>query len=211
MCTAYEIGKKGNRQPARSTPAMAACLDDLAGLHIVRPTLMAPVMMPDGSPRNMSWGFRRTFKGKSGKRITRTIVNSREDKLGSVTWREAFLERRCVIPAATFYEWIESPDGKSIPLRFSRRDDEMTWIAGIWEDGENGECFSMITTEPNKVVLPVHDRMPAALSDEQIEPYLDRELNEFGPSGVEFRYSQAANFLTTKHRKKPSKDQEFPF
>ena len=87
----------------------------------------------------------------------------------------------------------------------------MIWIAGIWEVGVNGECFSMITTEPNRVVLPVHDRMPAVLSDEQIEPYLDRELNEFGPSGMELRYSQAANFLTDKRRTRHSKDQDYLF
>lgn len=211
MCTAYEIGRKGKRLPEFSSPAMAGFLGALSQLRIVRPTLMAPVMMPDGSPREMSWGFRREFKGKSGKQITRTIVNSREDKLASVTWREAFDNRRCVIPAATFYEWIKGPDGKSAPLRFSRRDDEMIWIAGIWEEGEGGECFSMITTEPNEAVRPVHDRMPAVLTDKQIEPYLEHKLNELGPSQVELQHSQTENFLTAKPKARPSTDQEFLF
>lgn len=207
MCTAYEIGKVGNRLPARSKPEMAKYLDALEGKRIVRPTLMAPVMMPDGLPVEMSWGFRREFKGKSGKRISRTVVNSREDKLDTITWREAFRERRCVIPAAAFYEWTEGAGGKSVPLRFLRRDGDMIWIAGIWELGEGGMCYSMITTDPNATVRPVHDRMPAVLTQDQINPYLDHELDEFGPSRVELAYSQAENFLSHKRGKKPSEDQ----
>lgn len=204
MCTAYEIGKKGNRLPKGVDPGVADYLESIAGLRIVRPTLKAPVVMPDGSWKEMSWGFRREFKGKSGKKITRTIVNSREDKLDMFTWREAFQERRCIVPAATFYEWIEGPDGKSVPLRFSREDDQMIWIAGIWETGESGDCFSMITTEPNDFVRPVHDRMPAVLPDDQIAPYLDHELDEIGPSKVELKYCTAENFLTKKQEKKAS-------
>ncbi len=62
----------------------------------------------------------------------------------------------------------------------------------------------MITTEPDEVVAPVHDRMPVLLADEQLRPYLDAELNEFGPlSRVSLVYAEAANFLTRKPRDEP--------
>ncbi|MBK1884400.1 SOS response-associated peptidase family protein [Luteolibacter pohnpeiensis] len=197
MCTAYELGKSGGRLPASVTPATIRKLSGIKETQLIRPTLSAPVILPDGSMRAMSWGFRRTFapKVKGGKSVTRTIVNSREDKLAGQTWNVAFRENRCLIPVASYFEWSEA-GGRKFPLRFQRPGQEWLWIAGIWEDHEqHGECFSMITTEPNRVVEPVHDRMPAVLADSQIEPYLEMELNEFGPSSVELEFSEAANFL----------------
>ncbi len=130
---------------------------------------------------------------------------SREDKLQGRTWSKAFRERRCLIPAAAFYEWMER-GGKKLPLRFERPADEWTWIAGIWEeDKERGECFLMITTEPNSVLEPVHDRMPAVLSDSQIGPFLNGELNEFGPSSVLLQFNETENFL----KRKPGKGELF--
>lgn len=90
---------------------------------------------------------------------------SREDRLDGRTLKKAFTESRCLIPAASFCEWVER-GGVNVPLRFERPGNEWIWIAGIWEDSkEFGECFSMITTEPNAVLEPVHDRMPAVLTD----------------------------------------------
>lgn len=194
MCTAYEIGKKGNRLPARVKIPVVEKLRSLRETKIIRPTLSAPVILPDGDTREMSWGFRRKFRGVKGP-VSRTIVNSREDKLDTAMWREAFRERRCLIPATAFYEWVEGPGGKAAPLRFTAGDDGWIMIAGIWEEGESGPCFSMLTTEPSHFVRKVHDRMPAVLAEHQIGPYLDGDLLEFGPSVVALQHSVAANFL----------------
>ena len=163
----------------------------------MRPTLLAPVIMPSGELREMSWGFRRKFKGAKGL-ISRTVVNSREDKLNSAMWRESFRERRCLVPAIAFYEWVEGTGGKATPLRFMRQDDGWLLIAGIWEEGESGPCFSMLTTEPSDQIRIVHDRMPAVLADSQIDAYLDGELDSFGPSSEKLLYVAAANFLKSE-------------
>jgi putative SOS response-associated peptidase YedK len=197
MCTAYEIGKRGG---SFAEHVKVAAFEYLMGLEaaIIRPTLPAPVVMPDGGVKTMLWGFRRPVPGGKTKQLWRTIVNSREDKLGGRTWSKAFKERRCLIPAAAFYEWIDGPRGK-VPLKFESRGRGLMWIAGIWEeDKERGECFSMITTEPNAVVGPVHDRMPAVLMPGQIAPYLGGGLQEIGPSAVDLAYEEAANFLKRK-------------
>lgn len=199
MCTAYELGKQRGSTPGYLNPKAVAELLLIKETRLIRPTIPAPVIKADGTLATMHWGFRRAFapKVKGKKPVMRTIVNSREDKLEGRTWKEAFNLRRCLIPASSFYEWVEV-DGHNTPLRFHRPEDEWIWIAGIWETNEeNGECFSMITTEPNEVLAPVHDRMPAVLSDTQIEPYLQGELNEFGPSTVALEYEEAANFLKT--------------
>ena len=197
MCTAYELGKRGGSFPRHVKARTAKELLGLSGTTLVRPTLPALVMLADGEPTTMHWGFRRSFaaKTKGGKPIWRTIVNSREDKLSGPTWRDAFAERRCMIPASAFFEWVVK-DGRNTPLRFTRPGDAWLWIAGIWEEhSEIGMCFSMITTEPNALVKPVHDRMPAILTDEQISPFLAGELNELGPSSVAVKFQEAENFL----------------
>jgi putative SOS response-associated peptidase YedK len=123
-------------------------------------------------------------------------VNSREDKLGGGTWGKAFLERRCLIPASAFFEWVTGPDCRALPLRFTRPGSRGILIAGIWEeDKERGECFSMITTEPSDAIRLVHDRMPAVLANEQLRPYLEGTLKEFGPSSVPLEWAVAENFL----------------
>ncbi len=205
MCTAYELGKRGGTFPERVNAAAVKEILSITETRLIRPTIKAPVFKPDGSLVTMSWGFRRAFapKVKGNKPTWRTIVNSREDKLDGRTWKEAFTHRQCIIPAASFYEWMEI-DGRNVPLRFERPGGEWIWIAGIWEEGEQGECFSMITTEPNEVLAPVHDRMPAVLSDEQIAPFLEGELDAFGPSAVALHYQEAANFLSAgKSTKRP--------
>ena len=191
VCTAYELGKRGGSFPAWVTAEGTAELLGLTGVSIVRPTLPAPVILPDGHIVKMGWGFRLPMPG--GK--SRTVVNSREDKLKGRTWKGAFAERRCLIPAAAFYEWIGTVKGK-VPLRFERPDDAWLWIAGIWrEEGERGRVFSMITTDPNALVGPVHDRMPAVLAEDQLRPFVEGDLSEFGPSSVDLRFAEAANFL----------------
>ena len=192
MCTAYEIGLRGGSFPSF---IKAKALADMLGQgepRIIRPTLVAPVVLPDGSVEPMSWGFRRTF-GSGKARRRRTVVNSRNDKLASPMWADSFEKRRCLIPALSFFEWTHRT-GKAVPLRFTGRD--MLWIAGLWEDDRDwGPCFSMITTEPTPEISSVHDRMPAVLGPTLLQPYLSGETPAPGPSEVPLEFSPSGNFL----------------
>lgn len=200
MCTAYKIGDCERFDVDWLTSdAFEASMAGEDAYQIIRPTLRAPVAMADGTIRTMAWGFRRPVPGGKTKQLWRTIVNSREDKLQGGTWGKAFRERRCLIPAASFFEWVTGPDGKAMPLEFTRPGGEGLWIAGIWEeDKERGLCYSMITTEPTQAIAPVHDRMPAVLAGEQLRPFMNFELNEFGPSTVPLVWKETGNFLTKK-------------
>ncbi|RYD34335.1 MAG: hypothetical protein EOP85_19930, partial [Verrucomicrobiaceae bacterium] len=135
MCTAYEVGGKNRGSDPNYVPAsaIAAIIAAETAPRIIRPTIPATVVMPDMSVCTMLWGFRLPIPGKPGK--MRTVVNSREDKLGGRTWNKSFRERRCLVPATAFYEWVEQR-GKMVPLRVERPDFEMTWIAGIWREEE---------------------------------------------------------------------------
>lgn len=84
-------------------------------------------------------------------------------------------------------------------------------IAGIWEEGENDPCYSMLTTEPSDFVRRVHDRMPAVLEDLQFEPFLDGQLHDFGPSAVPLHHVAAENFLKPEKPRTTDGDQGFLF
>ena len=198
MCTAYEIDGANYDVDFLVADFYEAMMAEESLYQIIRPTLMSPVIMPDRSVRMMSWGFRYTPRGQSK---PRTVVNSREDQLGIRLWKEHFEQRRCLIPATAFFEWVSGPDGAAVPLRFTRPGRKRILIAGIWgvEEGR-GECFSMITTDPTTAIGPVHDRMPAVLAFDQLQSHLSGELKSYGPSSVPLEWKETENFLKGQKR-----------
>ena len=108
-----------------------------------------------------------------------SLINARAETLtDKPAFREAFRRRRCLIVADGFYEW--QPLGRSKqPWRFVRDDGGVLLFGGLWESwlppGQTAplESFTVITTTPNRVVAPVHDRMPACLDPESAALWLD--------------------------------------
>lgn len=108
------------------------------------------------------------------------LINARADSVSTKpSFREAVRTRRCVMPATGFYEWHTVGRTKK-PWLFRRPDQEPFCLAGLWESwrGSNDaivETCAIITTDPNDVMLPIHDRMPVMLSPEQTEEWLGRD------------------------------------
>lgn len=96
------------------------------------------------------------------------LINARSETVtDKPSFREAFKRRRCIIPADGFYEWQRTASGK-LPFFFHMRDDRPFGFAGLWDrwKGEGGEVIescSILTTEANEILRPVHDRMPVIL------------------------------------------------
>jgi putative SOS response-associated peptidase YedK len=95
------------------------------------------------------------------------------------TFKNAFLNRRCIVPAEAFYEWI-GPKKKRQPLHISRRDGKFMSLAGLYSywkpEGSEGRpipTFTVVTVEPNQWMAKIHDRMPAILPDDGIDTWLD--------------------------------------
>jgi putative SOS response-associated peptidase YedK len=113
----------------------------------------------------------------------RPLINARAESIESQpAFRESFAQRRCLIPADGFYEWLSDERGKR-PLWFSRADGELFAFAGIWAelpersgDGVLHSC-AIVTTEPNQLVARVHDRMPVVLSPELEAAWLDPDAD----------------------------------
>lgn len=81
----------------------------------------------------------------------------------------AIEKRRCVIPSSGFYEWSIIKE----KYKFFRKDDEVLYMAGIYDTDDNGERFAVLTTEANASVLDIHGRMPLILEKSQVRKWLN--------------------------------------
>jgi len=158
----------------------------LSGLLDARPGQRIPLIRI-GSSRERAmglaeWGLIPSWtKGKPHVQP----INARSDKLiTSGMYRQAFDRRRCLIPVDGFFEPKGPKPKRGEPSRdqyfFSRPDDGMFALAGIWErwtpsPGEASlDTVAIITTEPNAMMRPIHERMPLILDEPEYDRWLDR-------------------------------------
>ena len=88
------------------------------------------------------------------------------------TFRSAFENRRCLIPANGFYEWRSGPEGKS-PVWVHREDERPFAFAGLY----GHDSAAIKTADANSLMHPIHGRMPVILSADEYAPWLDRSMN----------------------------------
>ena len=111
------------------------------------------------------------------------LINARSETVAEKpAFREAFKQRRCLIPADGFYEW-QRRDGKKQPFYFRLRDERPFGFAGLWEkwrspEGEVIESCAILTTEANELLRPVHDRMPVILHPEDYQLWLEEDARQ---------------------------------
>lgn len=111
------------------------------------------------------------------------LINARSETVAEKpAFRQAFKQRRCIIPADGFYEW-QRTDGRKQPFFFHMRDERPFGFAGLWEkwEGEGGRVVNsctILTTEANEVLQPVHDRMPVILHPEDYELWLNGDARQ---------------------------------
>ncbi|WP_299237317.1 SOS response-associated peptidase [Natronomonas sp.] len=136
-------------------------------------------------------------------------INARAETVADKpAFAEAYERRRCLVPADGFYEWVDDGGGTQ-PYRVAYDDDRPFAMAGLWErwtpetrqaglgdfgdgaseptDGGPIETFTVITTEPNEVVEPLHHRMAVILGPEEEDEWLaggDVPLDPAPPSGL---------------------------
>ncbi|MGB4205480.1 MAG: SOS response-associated peptidase [Bacteroidales bacterium] len=131
-----------------------------------------------GEPRQLRyfrWGLI-PFWAKDEK-IGNKMINARAESITEKpSFKHAFKQRRCLIPADGFYEW-KSQNGKT-PFRIKLKNDQPFAMAGIWEAWKNPEntaiySFSIITTTANELMQSIHERMPVILPQESEEKWLN--------------------------------------
>lgn len=147
------------------------------------PTMDAPVVRrhPETGERHLdalTWGFIPAFT-KSLKEA-RSPVNARsETVVSSGMFRTAFAKRRCIVPAAAFYEWQAGATGKT-PYAIARADGDPLAFAGIWEgwrspEGDILRTFAILTTTANAQMAVLHERMPVVLEPADWPCWLSEE------------------------------------
>lgn len=109
------------------------------------------------------------------------LINARSETVAEKpSFRKAFERRRCLVPMSAFYEWRKTGRKGGEPWAFRRADDGPFAVAGLWErwtaqDGGELQTCALLTTTPNELIAPVHDRMPVILPPEAYEAWLDAE------------------------------------
>lgn len=109
-------------------------------------------------------------------------INARAETVATQpAFRDAFRKRRCIVPANGFFEWQKLMEGRKEvkqPFYFRRGDGKPMGLAGLWDrwtgpDGKVIESFTIITTEANDLVRPLHNRMPVILRSENYDTWLN--------------------------------------
>lgn len=187
MCGRYTLQQKAENLAKRFNLATVA--PELRPNYNVSPSQIMPVVTEDKDGKRhlelMKWGIpRKLFL--NGKSIEKELINTRADKAFGNFWKKTVTQHRCLIPANGFYEWKTTKDGK-VPFFIHPKDIDLYAFAGIWSTWESGDgqeikVYSIMTTEPNKEMKAVHNRMPVILHPEDEEAWI--EPSNDGPESL---------------------------
>jgi putative SOS response-associated peptidase YedK len=103
-------------------------------------------------------------------RIGLNTINARaEEAAAKPAFRAALKKRRCLVPADAFYEWQHTGRKTKRPYAIALQSGEPYAFAGLWESwqppvGAPLETYTILTTTPNALMEPIHDRMPVTLA-----------------------------------------------
>ena len=129
----------------------------------------------------LKWGLIPHWSKDMG--IGARMINARGETVADKpSFRTPFKRRRCLVPANGFYEWQERGGGKQ-PHYIHMQDGSPLAMAGLWDAWQQGEeayieSCTIITTSPNDVVRPLHDRMPVILEPEDWSLWLDTSIED---------------------------------
>ncbi len=182
MCGRYSL----------STPAdlVAEIFDleaapQLAPRYNIAPTQEAPIVRAsaDGGRvlRSARWGLVPAWAKEVS--IGQRTINARSESVAETrSFRDSFRHRRCLVPADGFYEWQARAGGKQ-PFHLTLADGSPFAFAGLydlWRRAEQEwlESFTILTTRPNPLVAPIHDRMPVILPRAAHRLWLDPAVDD---------------------------------
>lgn len=188
MCGRYTLSDPGDLLTDLGVEATNL---ELQPRYNIAPTQRVPVVrqQPDGDdgepgPRELvplRWGLV-PFWAKD-LAIGNRMINARGETVAEKpAFRAALKKRRCLIPTNGFYEWAKE-DGAKQPYFIHLRDRRAFVFAGLWESWSKGpedpvETFTIITTEANDAVRPLHHRMPVILGPDAWDLWLDPAEND---------------------------------
>ncbi len=179
MCTRFYIERSSDDYKEHT-----ALIDRFYGIYSkgittqgeVRPTDVVPVIAPDKN------GVRSTFPMKWGFTLPKSrqpLVNARVETASTKpTFKDSWERRRCIIPAAWYYEWqhFKTVDGKTKTgdkYLIQPNNSDMTCLCGLYRIEKDIPVFTVLTTEPTEELSSIHDRMPLILPENLINDWID--------------------------------------
>ena len=184
MCGRYELTTKFEELPSLLKKDLPNGLKShYAEQELIKPTDPILVLKNEGKTTTsiMLWGFISQWAKDPFDKETPKPFNARSETVGEKKlFRDSWRHKRCLIPASGFFEKDQ---------RISRKDEEPFWLGGIWNrwmstEGSEIESCCVLTTEPNKLIKPLHSRMPVIIPNGLEDYWLDSfknglELNTF--------------------------------
>lgn len=148
----------------------------LAPRYNIAPSQPVAVVRAEAGGRRthalLTWGLLPTATAEP----RRPLINARAESAWSrASFRDAFARRRCLIPASGFYEWTGTGKQRQ-PWYFRLASGRPFAFAGLWEppfDPEETATVTILTTEPNELARPIHDRMPVIVAPGDYGRWLD--------------------------------------
>jgi putative SOS response-associated peptidase YedK len=179
MCGRYRLSRR--KQIIEEHFDSASGEEDWSPRFNIAPTQPIPVIRqhPKEPVRKLSlmrWGLIPSWAKDSS--AAARMINARSETASTKpAFRDALKSRRCLIPADGFYEWMRTGKTKQ-PYCFEVNEGELFAFAGLWDRWKGGtgkwlETCSILTTNPNAVTAPVHDRMPVILDTDAYDVWLD--------------------------------------
>jgi putative SOS response-associated peptidase YedK len=186
MCGRYKLSRR--KQIVEEYFDTVSGEEDWVPRYNVAPTHSVPVIRqnPKEPTRELSlmrWGLIPSW-AKDSSAAARMINARSETAATKPAFRDALKSRRCLIPADGFYEWMRTGKTKQ-PYCFEVNDGELFAFAGLWDrwkdpNGQWVKSCSILTTTPNAVTSPIHDRMPVILDPDSYEMWLDPGMTNVG-------------------------------
>lgn len=172
MCGRYYVDEKTAKEIEKIVRNIDKKLNGVK-MGEVQPSQNALVLTgkkPELSAEVMQWGFPRL--DKKG-----LIINARAESVKEKrTFKDCEMQRRCIVPAAHYFEW----DREKTKTVLSRSDSGIVYMAGVYQYIQNVERFVILTTQANQSVAKIHDRMPLILDEKEIEGWVyDNELADY--------------------------------
>ena len=194
MCGRY-YRRSDKQRIAEAFHAGAADELLLAPNYNIAPTTFQPIIRDnrDTGDREMvlaRWGLVPFFAKSLADFKGFSTFNARAESIStSATWRGPFKTRRCIVPVDGFYEWKALDDSKKPkkqPFAISFKSGAPMAFAGLWDSWKEPkkspqevdtwlQSFSIVTTEANEIMAPIHTRMPVILAERDWKRWLDRD------------------------------------
>jgi putative SOS response-associated peptidase YedK len=151
----------------------------------IAPTQPVAVVRQGATCRELSllrWGLVPSWA--KDVKIGASLINARADTIASKpAFRSAFKRRRCLIPADGFFEWKKGEGKVKQPFYIRLKKDYPFAFAGLWEhwEGPNNSAIdscTIVTTDANDTLRPLHDRMPVILHEGDYDRWLETKTDD---------------------------------